>query len=66
MKRPKRLGSFSLKDERQLITMAKAGATIEQAAAKVRRTQLSIERKASVLGITFSGAKQLGLKAKCN
>jgi hypothetical protein len=61
----KRSGPFSFKEERQLIKMAAAGATLEKAAAIFRTSVDTIERKAKRLGIKLKGKRpRLGLKAK--
>jgi len=58
-------GSFSLKEDRQLIQMAGASATLEEAAAVLRTSIETIERKAKRLGIKLKGKRpKLGLKAK--
>jgi len=58
-------GSFSLKEDRQLIQMAAASATLEEAAAVLRTSIQTIERKAKRLGIKLKGKRpKLGLKAK--
>jgi transcriptional regulator with GAF, ATPase, and Fis domain len=44
-------GSFSLKEDRQLIQMAASSATLEDAAAILRTSIETIERKAKRLGI---------------
>jgi len=46
-----RNGRFSLKEDRQLIQMAAAPATLEEAAAIFRTSVETIERKAERLGI---------------
>ena len=61
----KRSGSFSLKEERQLIQMAATSATLEKAAAIFRTSVDTIERKAKRLGIKLKGKRpKLGLKVK--
>jgi len=61
----RRKGSFSLKEDRQLIQMAAASATLEEAAAVLRTSIETIERKAKRLGIKLKGKRpKLGLKAK--
>jgi hypothetical protein len=58
-------GSFSLKEDRQLIQMAAASATLEEAAAVLRTSIETIARKAKRLGIKLKGKRpKLGLKAK--
>jgi transcriptional regulator with GAF, ATPase, and Fis domain len=60
-------GRFSLKEERQLIQMAAAPApaTVEEAAAILRTSVGTIERKAERLGIKLKGKRpKLGLKAR--
>jgi hypothetical protein len=58
-------GSFSLKEDRELIQMAAASATLEEAAAVLRTSIETIERKAKRLGIKLKGKRpKLGLKAK--
>jgi hypothetical protein len=64
-KRRRGKGRFSLKEERQLIQMAAASATVEEAAAILRTSIETIERKAERLGIKLKGKRpKLGLKAK--
>ena len=61
----KRSGPFSLKEDRQLIQMAATSATLEEAAAILRTSVDTIERKAKRLGIKLKGKRpKLGLKAK--
>jgi hypothetical protein len=58
-------GRFSLKEERQLIQMAAAPATVEEAAAILRTSVGTIERTAERLGIKLKGKRpKPGLKAK--
>jgi len=58
-------GRFSLKEDRQLIQMAAASATLEEAATILRTSIETIERKAKRLGIKLKGKRpKLGLKAK--
>ena len=58
-------GSFSLKEDRQLIQMAAASATLEEVAAVLRTSIQTIERKAKRLGIKLKGKRpKLGLKDK--
>jgi hypothetical protein len=61
-------GRFSLKEDRQLIQMAAASATLEEAAASLRTSVETIERKAGRLGIKLKGkrpsAAWLSSKAK--
>ena len=65
MAKRRRKGSFSLKEDRQLIQMAAASATLEEAAAVLRTSIETIERKAKRLGIKLKGKRpKLGLKAK--
>jgi len=60
-----RRSRFSLKEERQLIQMAATSATLEEAAAILRTSVDTIERKAKRLGIKLKGKRpKLGLKAK--
>jgi hypothetical protein len=70
-----RRGSFSLKEDRQLIQMAAASAILEEAAAALRTSVKTIERTAKRLGLTLKGrdgrkrlsarhADDQGLKAK--
>ncbi len=60
-----RNGRFSLKEDRQLIQMAAASATLEEAAAIFRTSVETIERKAERLGIKLKKKRpKLGLKAK--
>jgi hypothetical protein len=64
-KRRRGKGSFSLKEDRELIQMAAASATLEEAAAVLRTSIETIERKAKRLGIKLKGKRpKLGLKAK--
>jgi hypothetical protein len=51
-------GRFSLKEDRQLIQMAAASATLEEAAAILRTSVETIERKAERLGIKFKGKRR--------
>jgi hypothetical protein len=51
-------GRFSLKEERQLIQMAAASATLEEAAAIFRTSVETIERKAERLGIKLKGKRR--------
>jgi len=60
----KRRGRFSLKEERQLIQMAATSATMEEAAAILRTSVDTIEKKSQRLGIEFKRVVELGLKAK--
>jgi hypothetical protein len=53
MAKGRRRGRFSLKEDRQLIQMAAASATLEEAAAIFRTSVETIERKAERLGITL-------------
>ena len=65
MAKRRRKGSFSLKEDRQLIQMAAASATLEEAAAVLRTSIETIARKAKRLGIKLKGKRpKLGLKAK--
>jgi hypothetical protein len=58
-------GGFSLKEDRQLIQMAAASATLEEAAAVFRTSIETIERRAKRLGIKLKGKQpKLGLKGK--
>jgi transcriptional regulator with GAF, ATPase, and Fis domain len=50
-------GRFSLKEERQLIQKAAASATLEEAAAILRTSVETIERKAERLGIKLKGKR---------
>jgi transcriptional regulator with GAF, ATPase, and Fis domain len=60
-----RRSRFSLKEERQLIQMAATSATLEEAAAILRTSVDTIERKAKRLGIKLKGKRpKLGLKSK--
>ena len=60
-----RNGRFSLKEDRQLIQMAAASATLEEAAAIFRTSVETVERKAERLGIKLKRKRpKLGLKAK--
>ena len=49
-----------MKDERRLIELAKAGASTEEAAAKLGTSAKTIQRIASGLGIKFDGGKAKG------
>jgi hypothetical protein len=63
----KRIGPFSLKEERQLIQLAATSATLEEAAAIFRTSVDTIGNKCKRLGIQLRrrGRKRpLGLKAK--
>jgi hypothetical protein len=51
-------GRFSLKEERQLIQMAAASASLEEAAAILRTSVETIERKAERLGIKLKGKRR--------
>jgi hypothetical protein len=51
----KRRGSFTWKEDRQLIQMAAASATLGEAAAIFRTSAERIERKAKKLGIKLKG-----------
>ena len=53
-------GIPSMKDERRLIELAKAGASTEEAAAKLGTSAKTIQRIASGLGIKFDGGKAKG------
>ena len=65
MAKRRRNGRVSLKEERQLIQMAAAPATLEEAAAIFRTSVETIERKAERLGIKLKKKRpKLGLKAK--
>ena len=56
-----------MKEDRQLIQMAAASATLEEAAAVLRTSIETIERKAKSLGIKLKGKRpKLGLKVKGN
>ena len=61
-------GRFSYAEERRLIQMAAASATVEEAAAMFRTSIDTIERKAKKLGILRADRKRLSarsvLKAK--
>jgi hypothetical protein len=61
-----RRGSFSLKEDRQLIQMAAASATLEEAAAALRTSIKTIERTAKRLGLTLKGrdGRKKGLSAR--
>jgi hypothetical protein len=60
-----RNGRFSLKEDRQLIQMAAASGTLEEAAAIFRTSVETVERKAERLGIKLKRKRpKLGLKAK--
>jgi DNA-binding NarL/FixJ family response regulator len=49
----KKLGRFTLKDERALISMATNGATLSEIAAKFGRSVKTIERKARELSVSI-------------
>ena len=51
MAKKRRTGRFSLKEDRQLIQMAADSATVEEAAAILRTSVETIERKAERLDI---------------
>ena len=54
-----------MKEDRELIQMAAASATLEEAAAVLRTSIETIERKAKRLGIKLKGKRpKLGLKVK--
>ncbi len=58
---------FTYEEDRQLIQMAAASATLEEAAAMFRTSIETIERKAKLLGLRIevrADRKRLGLKAK--
>jgi hypothetical protein len=57
MAKRRRNGSFSLKEDRQLIQMAAASATLEEAGAILRTSVETIERKAERLGIKLKGKR---------
>lgn len=48
----RRVGRFSYKQERALISMAADGATVTQIAARFKTTAATIEQKAKQLGIS--------------
>ena len=70
----KRRTRFTYEEDRQLIQMAAASATLEEAAAMFRTSIETIERKAKLLGLRFkvradrkrlsARFADLGLKAK--
>src|ERR1700720_1519137 len=67
MAKKRRTGRFSLKEDRQLIQMAADLATVEEAAAILRTSVETIERKAGDLAETKTAIRylvKLGLKAK--
>jgi hypothetical protein len=49
----KRIGRFTLKEERALISMAANGATLSKIAAKFGRSVETIERKARELSVSI-------------
>ena len=51
----KRRSGFTWKEDRQLIQLAAASATLEEAAAIFRTSAETIERKAKTLGIKLKG-----------
>jgi hypothetical protein len=53
-------GRFSLKEDRQLIQMAAASATLEEAAASLRTSVETIERMAGRLGIKLKRKRPSG------
>ena len=53
----RRKGTFSFKEERELIAAAKSGATVSELAAKFGRPTETIERKARMLGIRLKGSQ---------
>jgi hypothetical protein len=57
MAKRRRRGRFSLKEDRQLIQMAAASATLEEAAASLRTSVETIERKTERLGIKLKGKR---------
>jgi DNA-binding NarL/FixJ family response regulator len=60
-----RPGRFTWKKDREVIAMARNGATAPQIAAKFNTSVETIERKARALGIRIKGHRgELGLKAK--
>jgi hypothetical protein len=65
MAKKRRNGRFILKEDRQLIHMAAASGTLEEAAAIFRTSVETVERKAERLGIKLKRKRpKLGLKAK--
>ena len=62
----RRLGRFSMKEDRQLIAMAATGATVAEAAAKFRTSAETIERKTEKFGIQLkrSAAERTKVKGK--
>ena len=54
MEKKRRPGRFSLKEDRQLIQMAAASVSVEEAAAIFRTSVKTIEQKANQLGIPLS------------
>jgi hypothetical protein len=63
----KRRTRFTYEEDRQLIQMAAASATLEEAAAMFRTSIETIERKAELLGLRIkvrADQKRLGLKVK--
>jgi transposase-like protein len=57
-------GPFTMKDDRQLIAMAKAGASVSDAAASLRTSAEIIQRMARRLGLRLDELRKPGLKAK--
>ena len=53
---------FTYKEDRQLIQMAEASATVEEAAAMFRTSIETIERKAKKLGILRADRKRLSAR----
>jgi hypothetical protein len=53
----RRPGRFTWKDEREVIAMARNGATASEIAAKFKTTTATIERKARALGISITGGR---------
>ena len=63
----KKRARFTYAEDRHLIQMAAASATLEEAAAMFRTSIDTIERKAKLLGLRIevrADRKRLGLKAK--
>jgi hypothetical protein len=58
----KRTTRFTYEEDRQLIQMAAASATLEEAAAMFRTSIETIERKAEKLGILHADRKRLKAK----
>jgi hypothetical protein len=62
MAKKRRHGRFSYAEDRRLIQLAAASATVEEAAAMFRTSIETIERKAKKLGILRAGRKRLSAR----